>query len=235
MNTQPIEKSRPDDGLLEVHSIFFTIQGEGPYTGRPAVFVRLAGCNLQCPLCDTEYTSGRFTASPEQLLYYVNEQGNHLPPRPLVVITGGEPFRQQLVRHVLALVDAGYMVQVETNGTLPVHPALADLPEELFTLVVSPKAGKVHQTVASRADAWKYVMRAGEEDLDGLPLKALDHSNGGGLARHPHGFPVHRIYLQPCDNKEEVANRRNLEACVTQVQIHGYTLQTQLHKQIGVE
>ena len=41
---------------LQVNSIFYTIQGEGPFAGRPAIFIRLAGCNLQCPGCDTEYT-----------------------------------------------------------------------------------------------------------------------------------------------------------------------------------
>ena len=53
-NGQPIEKvQRTFDGTLEVHSIFKTIQGEGPFCGTPAVFIRLAGCNLQCPWCDT--------------------------------------------------------------------------------------------------------------------------------------------------------------------------------------
>ena len=57
-NTQPAEKQVKSSGLiLAINSIFYTIQGEGPFAGSPAVFVRLAGCNLQCPMCDTEYTS----------------------------------------------------------------------------------------------------------------------------------------------------------------------------------
>ena len=55
INKQPIEKREPSyEGTLQVHSIFKTIQGEGPFCGTPCVFVRLAGCNLQCPACDTD-------------------------------------------------------------------------------------------------------------------------------------------------------------------------------------
>ena len=60
INIQPIEKRELSvDGSVQVHSIFYTLQGEGPFSGQPAVFVRLAGCNLQCPACDTDYTSRR--------------------------------------------------------------------------------------------------------------------------------------------------------------------------------
>ena len=69
MNLQPIEKrTKSADGLLSLHSIFHTIQGEGPFCGTPSVFVRLAGCNLQCPACDTDYTQGRRAASAQEIL-----------------------------------------------------------------------------------------------------------------------------------------------------------------------
>ena len=236
LNNQPIEKVIPYDGFLEVHSVFYTIQGEGPHTGRPAVFVRLAGCNLQCPMCDTDYTSSRWKASPENLLQTIAEQRgtNHLE-RTLVVITGGEPFRQRITPTVIHLLENGYDVQVETNGTLPLDPMLADLPPKNFMVVVSPKAGKVHETISSRADAWKYVMRATDISEDGLPTKALDHSNAKGLARHPKSYPLYRVYLQPCDERDASLNKANLDACVKSALQKGYTLQTQLHKTIGVD
>ena len=69
MNQQAPEKQQlRGDGLLAVHSIFYTIQGEGPFAGETAVFVRLAGCNLQCPLCDTDYTSDRRMVGPMGLV-----------------------------------------------------------------------------------------------------------------------------------------------------------------------
>lgn len=235
MNKQPIEKARPGDGKLEVHSIFRTIQGEGPYTGHPAIFVRLAGCNLQCPLCDTDYTSTRDTLSFWAVGERVLALGKPKFGRPLVVVTGGEPFRQDLTELVTHLIGIGYRVQVETNGTLPIPAMLADLSPELFTVVVSPKASKVHPTVFSRADAWKYVMREGAVAPDGLPTSALDHSNGHGLARPPSGTMATEIYLQPCDQKDPTLNAANVQACVAQSIRNGYVLQIQTHKILGVE
>lgn len=235
MNTQPIEKTRPNDGQLEVHSIFRTIQGEGPYTGHPAIFVRLAGCNLQCPLCDTDYTSKRETLGLRAIGERVLELGKPKFGRPLVVVTGGEPFRQDLTEMVDLLISLGYRVQVETNGTLPIPAYLADLDTALFTVVVSPKASKVHPTVFSRANAWKYVMREGAVSPDGLPTTALDHSNGHGLARPPSGTLATEIYLQPCDQKDAELNAANVQACVVQSIRNGYILQIQTHKILGVE
>ena len=237
LNNQPIEKAIPYDGFLEVHSVFYTIQGEGPHTGRPAVFVRLAGCNLQCPMCDTDYTSSRWKSSPENLLQIIAEQrATTQEKRTLVVITGGEPFRQNITPLVLHLMENGYDVQVETNGTLPIPEQLVGtFEEENFMVVVSPKAGKVHNSVYQYADAWKYVMRASDISEDGLPTKALDHSNAKGLARHPNWFPIHRIYVQPCDEQDASLNKANLDACVNSALQNGYTLQTQLHKTIGVD
>ena len=108
LNIQPIEKlAHPVDGKLDVHSIFFTIQGEGPFTGHPAIFIRLAGCNLQCPKCDTDYTSKRSRMLYQDILGEVRR----LTPkthknRTLIVITGGEPLRQDL-HMLLDLIDYG--------------------------------------------------------------------------------------------------------------------------------
>lgn len=240
-NTQRIEKSWQDeDGTLDVHSVFYTIQGEGPLTGHPAIFVRLAGCNLQCPDCDTEYTRGRTLYSPSALMNAV--RALHPGPR-LVVITGGEPFRQNITPFVDELVDEGYAVQIETNGTLPVPFALSGA----VWIVCSPKAGKVHATVEDSAVAYKYVMSADSVDKeDGLPVLALHHSAHPRVARPParlmdwrsserNPFPRGAVYLQPADHKDPTLNGRNLKACIASCMKHGYTLQLQTHKLIGME
>lgn len=232
MNTQPIEKQTDALGALQVHSIFPTIQGEGPFVGRPAIFIRLAGCNLQCPLCDTEYTRGRRIMGAEEIVDAVN--GHHdLLKHPLVVITGGEPFRQNITDLVMRLREAKYDVQIETNGTL----YLQDFPYELATIVCSPKAGKINHRLLRRPgaiDAFKYVVRWGEIDTDGLPFEALHHPASPRVTRPPIGF-TGPVYVQPVDEKNDKLNALNLQAAVDSCMTHGYILGVQLHKIIGKE
>lgn len=239
-NIQPAEKQDRGSGLnLAINSIFYTIQGEGPFAGSPAVFVRLAGCNLQCPMCDTEYTSREQMGwpmiirkvcdefkLPEELRSYPRGQG------PLIVITGGEPFRQNLYPLVSNLLARGFKVQIETNGTL-----FQDLPfaHAHLTIVCSPKAGVINKKLAPNIAALKYVATVDslQGSPDGLPTHALEHPNGGMLARPPQGWQG-QIYLQPVDEQNTVRNNLNLTAVVKSCMDNGYRLCLQIHKIIGV-
>lgn len=232
INIQPIEKRVAGDGnSLDIHSIFYTLQGEGPYTGRPAVFVRLAGCNLQCPGCDTEYTKGRETLTIQEIVArivrsFVHVNGKH---RPMVVITGGEPFRQNIAP-LCRTITRYYHVQIETNGTLGIEDPTAF---ENVDIVCSPKAGKIHYSILSSANWYKYVMHHESVDPDdGLPIFALDHSASPKVARPPLGTP---IYLQPYDCKDPVINRLNQEAVLKSCLEFGYILQLQTHKYLEIE
>ena len=228
MNTQPIEKRHPSSGHhLDIVSIFPTIQGEGPFTGHRAIFVRLAGCNLQCPGCDTDYTSGRENQHVGDICRRIIEYGE--APR-LVVITGGEPFRQNVSVLANGLIAMGYDVQIETNGTLPPSPGLS----EQVCVVCSPKAGKLNKVIADRADCFKYVMHADSVADDGLPILALDHSAKPMVARPPSGSKV-PVYLQPMDSQNIEQNQRNIASVVASCMEHGYLLQLQIHKIVGVE
>lgn len=224
INIQPIEKRDPGNGsTLKVHSIFRTIQGEGPFCGKRAVFVRLAGCNLQCPGCDTTYTGNQVVEMDvDTILHAVLKQGES----ELVVVTGGEPFRQNISRLCNAIIDRGYIVQVETNGTLPPSPHL----NKSTVIVCSPKTGKVHSEIVERATCFKYVLSHDSISEDGLPIRVL--GNPGKVYRPR--TPV-RIYVQPMDSYDEQENNKNLNACINACLQHGYTLQLQLHKLIGVE
>ena len=235
MNTQPIEK-RADynqGSTLEVHSIFDTIQGEGPFVGSPSTFIRLAGCNLACPLCDTDYTSIRTQMTPEDLVWHLSHVLKHKPGR-LIVITGGEPFRQHIEFLVEQLVDYGYRVQIETNGTLFqtseywIHPNV--------TIVCSPKTPVVNEWLRIFIHSYKYVMSADDIGADGLPSHPLDNLVGSerDVARPHPGFEG-SIYLQPVDVSDPHENRRHLEAVIESCMVHGYTLGIQLHKLIGME
>lgn len=99
-----------------VNEIFYSLQGEGHYTGTAAVFLRFAGCNRQCSFCDTDHSAYTEMSAAE-----IAEACADFPARHLIA-TGGEPLMQldsALLRHLKA---KGFYVQVETNGTLPVPP-----------------------------------------------------------------------------------------------------------------
>lgn len=117
INTSGTVDNAVFNAVLDVHSIFRTLQGEGPFTGHSAIFIRLAGCNLQCPACDTDYTSKRSLMSVQTIIDKVNtlKIGQTIQ---LIVITGGEPLRQNISDLCILLYQAHYTVQIETNGTL---------------------------------------------------------------------------------------------------------------------
>lgn len=240
---KPVPAQYDKDGTVNIHSHFLTIQGEGPYCGQRALFVRLHGCNLRCPGCDTEYTS-TVTAATDQFM--VRRAAELLPKGGLVVITGGEPFRQNIVPSVRRLLEAGFRVQIETNGVL-FPDGLEDLlflwggagrrwvpgqvPAQL-SIVCSPKTSRIHDKVHQHACAFKYVLQADNVEEDGLPSRALRHAASPRVARPPVGAPV---YVQPMDEADPAANARNLAAAIKSVMDHGHTLQLQVHKIINME
>ncbi|HUL69004.1 MAG TPA: 7-carboxy-7-deazaguanine synthase [Gemmatimonadales bacterium] len=209
-----------------VKSIFYTLQGEGARTGRPAVFLRFAGCNLWnglesgraeaiCQFCDTDFFGidgeggGRF-ATAEALAAAVAARwpANWDTSRasPYVVCTGGEPLLQLDSALIEALHGTGFEVAIETNGTLPV-PAGVDW------VCVSPKA---------RAEL---VVRSGDE------LK-LVFPQEGAEPEHYLGLDFTHFSLQPMDGSDRLANTRlALEYCLHHP---AWRLSLQTHKMLGI-
>ena len=224
-----------EDGRLQVHSLFLTIQGEGPFAGQPAVFLRLYGCNLRCPLCDTDYTSRMELLEPAEILKRVlgtrapdAELGPHL-----VVITGGEPLRQNIVPTVRLLLSAGLCVQLETNGSL----SLPGLPwdDRNLAVVVSPKTPKIHPDIAAHATCYKYLIRHGHIDTeDGLPTDVLGLHLSPARPTTPYPLGL-EIYVQPADDRDPTHNRLNTQEAVRVALKYDYRLSLQLHKILGIE
>lgn len=178
-------KDAPANKLF-ITSRFFTLQGEGPYAGRPAYFLRLAKCNLACSFCDTYFDAGEWQDF-KQILDDVNievakffgDRHQEVPtwawPTPdrriVLVVTGGEPSLQQNLAPFLDLAnEVFYKTQIESNGT----DVLKGLPSKT-TLVVSPKClekdGKAvryltpRKEMLERADCLKFVMCAESEQF----------------------------------------------------------------------
>ena len=140
--------------MPKISEIFWSAQGEGVHSGRPAIFIRLSGCGLRCPYCDSRasWSPGR-SLPPAAIAAAVGEWLSAYP-RSRLVITGGEPLEQDLRGLVAALKRRHCFVAVETNG---LH--FQDLPFDWWT--VSPKdaaAFRVHPRLWDRAGEFKLLV-----------------------------------------------------------------------------
>lgn len=134
--------------MLQLAEIFYSIQGEGTFAGTPAVFVRLAGCNLSCDFCDTDY-SLKSLAGVNEIVERVQQTGGGCP---MVILTGGEPLAQTgTIELIAALRAAGKRVHIESNGTV-----FTELPGDVW-LTVSPKE-RVNERMAQRANEVKLIV-----------------------------------------------------------------------------
>ncbi len=189
---------------MQLAEIFYSVQGEGTWAGTPAVFVRLAGCNLSCRFCDTDY-SLKFVATIPEIVARVRAEGGACP---MVILTGGEPFAQA---ETPALIDAlradGRRIHVESNGTIDVS-----LPTDVW-LTVSPKE-RLDARMAARANEAKLIVDTR------VPLEWRDAF-----------APATTIYLQPEGNKP--ANVA-LALAAAKAEPARLRLSLQTHKFIGI-
>lgn len=193
---------------MRVNEIFYSLQGEGYHTGTAAVFLRFSGCNLRCPFCDTDHEEGTEMGVGEIVAAVRGFAARH------IVITGGEPSLQLTDELVEALHEAGFTVQVETNGT-------GALPEGVDWVTCSPKqTGAFPGLALKRADELKIVFTGdNEEFICGFEW-----------------FDAKHRFLQPCDTGTPHLNREILRECVGFIKSHPqWRLSTQLHKLIGIQ
>ncbi len=209
-----------------IRDIFYSIQGEGFYTGRPAVFCRFTGCNLWsgkeadrekavCKFCDTDFVGfdkpeGGLFQTPEELSGRIKElwpDKNMKSAKPLVVCTGGEPLLQMDDRLVSFLHEKGFEVAVETNGTI-------EPPKDIDWICVSPKAGA------------QLLLRSGQE------LKLVFPQPGADPEKYLM-LDFEHFFLQPMDSPDrEVNTRLALEYILSHPQ---WRLSLQTHKILGIK
>jgi len=207
----------------QIKEIYYTLQGEGARAGRPAVFLRFAGCNLWsgreddrttavCQFCDTDFVGtngpggGKF-ATAEALADAVASNWPRVAQgKPYVVCTGGEPLLQLDASLIGALHAQGFEIGIETNGTI--MP-----PDGIDWICVSPKAGS------------DIVVNKGNE------LKLVFPQSNGAPERYA-SLDFDCFYLQPMDGPDRT---RNTAAAVRYCLDHPqWRLSLQTHKLIGI-
>jgi len=212
-----------DGSVLFVKNMFKTLQGEGPHVGVSSVFIRLGGCNLACSFCDTEFEDYEEYAL-DSLLQEVNKlsaNDNGVRSANLVVITGGEPLRQPIGLLCQKLIELGYEVQIETNGTL-----YRELPKEV-DIICSPKVSankylSVHGDLLPRVNAFKFLVSVIIKEYSAVPE----------LGQTKHNIPV---YVQAMDQQDEEINAKNQKLAVELAINNDYRLSYQVHKKLGIE
>lgn len=196
-----------------VMEIFTSIQGEGSMLGMPVTFIRMAGCNLACPWCDTK-ESWKKDAKRISIMEIVDQCA-----MAIVVITGGEPCLQNLVPLIEALHLKEKFVCIETNGTLPT-------PEGVDWVVCSPKPAEYEINAQCWFNELKYVV---DDNFDADTCIPEDCKKTCGT-----------VWLQPCDYGEGEENkaktRASMQKCIDLTLKKGY-LRTgiQLHKILDVK
>ena len=195
-------------GSLNINEIFYSLQGEGLYSGRAAVFVRLAGCSMGCAWCDTKYASKiNSVLTPQHILEEVKKYNC-----PLVIITGGEPCQQDLSALLSLLNKNGFEIHLETNGSVDIDTSL------IKCLTVSPKKNP-NENMLKKADAIKCVIDE-EADSAKVALSYLKYLKKGA-----------EFFIQPEGNKQE-----NIEKCLNLIkQNPQIRLSVQLHKLLNIK
>ena len=188
---------------MRINEIFYSLQGEGHFTGVPSIFIRFAGCNLKCPFCDTQHEPYEEMSMQDIIDRIKGFAGRH------VVFTGGELSLQLTADICRQLKDLGYDIQVETNGT---H----ELPEGCIDWVTcSPKDAfcKNAEIKISHIDEVKVVFDGKTDVSRYLDIDARCYS------------------LQPCDTGKEKENKEITAKCVDYILAHPeWRLSLQTHK-----
>lgn len=171
---------------LKVNEIFYSIQGESTYVGKPCVFIRLTGCNLRCSYCDTKYAY--YDGEKLDIHEVINKVA--LYGCPLVEVTGGEPLLQEETPYLISqLLGKGYKVLIETNGSHDI--SRVDGRSVRIVDIKCPSSGEKDRNDLTNLnrlrdeDELKFVI-GGREDYDYAKdiLSLIGHGSSGKIAVH---------------------------------------------------
>ncbi len=214
---------------MQIIEIYKSLQGESSYTGLPCVFVRLAGCNLRCTWCDSEYT---FKGGQRMTLEEIEREVHRLSPDGgLVEITGGEPLLQE--REAVPLMEwlltAGYTVLLETSGERP----LERVPSQVVKIVdvKCPDSGEggtfrmENLSALTARDEVKFVI-ASRHDYEFARDFIREHSLGAHVAS---------VILSPAFRKDAAGSRDASHCLVDPQQLAQWMLEDGLKARLGLQ
>ena len=212
--------------MKRINDIFYSIQGEGHNTGRAAVFIRFAGCNLRCGFCDTEFDTYR-EMTDEEIIAEVSRYKVSRCENSLVVLTGGEPTLQADEAFVDLLHQHGFEVAMESNGTRPA-------PQNLDWLTVSPKIrGTSYEVRGTRIPDELKVIFDEDTNPEAYLAPRIPELCSPTRSLSSHLAPRH-LYLQPCDTGDAERNAMIINRCVDYIKEHPqWRLSLQTHKLVG--
>lgn len=219
---------------LEISEIFESIQGEGPSTGRPGLFLRLAGCNLACDFCDTRYAWDwdRFDRHQESISLELDEIAERVRSSRTrrLIVTGGEPLLQQVaLGHLLEGLVADVQVELETNGTRVPSPTLA---RHVAQFNVSAKLSNSGQPLERRLHgAALLALRDTEHAWLKLTVQTDADIEEADRLVSQLDWPPQRVCLMPLANSaQELHSRapRVAAACVARGFTYSHRLQLEL-------
>lgn len=213
------------DGKYFVTEIFDTIQGEGPLSGYPAIFVRFATCNLRCHFCDTNFEK-KMEMTAEEI--YVEVKALH-HKQPVIVLTGGEPLLQPLKQLITLFHDRFQykLVQIETAGTV----YLETLNQVNIRIIVSPKTPEINHNIRTVAHYFKYVISAKDEHCPetGIPITATQPGgNRTRLALPPPWLRKIDTFLMPQEGPNEDMDANYAKVAELSMK-HGYRASARIH------
>lgn len=217
---------------LFVSEIFDSVQGEGPSQGYPCTFLRLAGCNLACTWCDTEYTWNwvKYDVRKETHTEAVTTLAARFGASRRLVITGGEPLLQQrALEQLLAQLPATLPIEIETNGTVEPSAYMADRVDQWN---VSPKLSHSGETTERRLNpaALEKFRDTGRAWLKLVAQSSHDREELHAVVNLV-SWPSERVYLMPeCRSPEQLTNLT--PQLVNLAIATGYKFTNRLHLQV---
>ncbi len=197
---------------MRINEIFYSLQGEGIYVGTPCVFIRFAGCNLNCHFCDTEFNTFR-EMSEDKIIEEVKKFPAHH-----VILTGGEPTLQLTITLLDKIHDEGKKIHIETNGT---HYIDKEMASKIDWITCSPK--------------FEFNPNA-QLKLDFMnELKVVFMGQDMSIYDDLLNIPSCLFYLQPCDTGDNLKNKKIIDKTIQYIKAHpNWRLSLQVHKLLNI-